>query len=580
MFKDYRRYLKNYWRIAELHKGLFALNLFTTTLYKTFALAMPFVASLIIKYLTEGNSEAAYTHVVILFFVYLGHQVAHFLNWRVYSWNVSYSYRHMHDKMFDKLTNIDDNFTREIKKGEFMNTVNSDFISVGEMSDEISELFTTFLQIVAVLVIVSLYSPFFTLLTMLALGVQVYIRNYADKKMNHYWLKTRREDDNYSSFIGQVANGLEEVRTFNMLPKLKQKLKLINRRYDKYYKQQRAAVNLRDIDVFYSYYIFKTFLYVLLVVFFMQGLFALDVLILIISYYETAFNYSNDLIDATNEIRLTDASVERISRILEYNPAEPYEFGRVSIEDLNGKIEFKNISLTINKAPILKNVSFKVKPREVVAIVGFPGAGKTMLFNLLLRLRRPTKGEILLDDIDIKDFSREIYTSSVAVANQTPFIFNTSIRDNLNFADPNIKNQISACKTAGIHDFIETLPLGYNTILRENASNVSGGQRQMISIARTILTDAEVLLLDDITTSLDPDTATFVPKLIKNLKKDHTVIMITKKPELMNLADRIIVMSHGKIEAVGKPNSLAEKSKTYRELQLISSSGKEEHAEN
>ena len=100
----------------------------------------------------------------------------------------------------------------------------------------------------------------------------------------------------------------------------------------------------------------------------------------------------------------------------------------------------------------------------------------------------------------------------------------------------------------------------------------------MISIARTILTDAEVLLLDDITTSLDPDTATFVPKLIKNLKKNHTVIMITKKPDLMNLADRVIVMNHGKIEAIGAPDTLAEKSETFRALQLMSSANKEANA--
>ena len=578
MIKEYRRYLSDYWKIAELHKGLFVMNFCTATLYKVFALGMPFVASLIVKYLTESNAEAAYTHVIILFFVYLGYQVSQFLNWRSYSHNVSYSYRHMHDKLFAKLTNIDDNFTREVKKGEFMNTINSDFISVGEMSDEIAELFATILQILAVIVIVCFYSPFFSIIIATAVVTQILIRNDADRKMNHYWLKTRREDDNYSSFIGQVATGLEEVRTFNMLPKLNRKLSLIDRRYDKYYKLQRSAVTLRDNDVNFAFYTFKTLLYILLVVFFMHGHLALDILIMIVSYYETTFSYAGDFIDATNEIRLVDASVKRITKILDYDPAEPYEFGRTSIENLNGKIEFKNVSLDIDKKPILKNVSFKVKPREVVAIVGFPGAGKTMLFNLLLRLRRPTKGEILLDDIDVKEFSREIYTSSVAVANQAPFIFNISIRENLNFASPSIKKQISACKTAGIHDFIETLPLGYNTILRENASNVSGGQKQMISIARTILTDAEVLLLDDITTSLDPDTATFVPKLIKNLKKDHTVIMITKKPDLMNLADRIIVMNHGKIEAIGAPDTLAEKSETFRALQLMSSANKEANA--
>ena len=210
----------------------------------------------------------------------------------------------------------------------------------------------------------------------------------------------------------------------------------------------------------------------------------------------------------------------------------------------------------------------------MVAIVGEAGSGNTMMFNLLLRLFEPTKGKILLDNINIYDFSKEVYTSNVSVVNQKPFVFNMSIRRNLDFVDKNIKHQIEACKKAGIHDFIETLPDGYNTILRENGSNVSGGQKQMISIARTILSDAEVLLFDDITTSLDPDTAKLVPKLIDNLKKDHTIIMITKKPELMKTADKIVVLDHGKINDIGTHKQLTQTNEIYQMLQSRKSPSK------
>ena len=229
------------------------------------------------------------------------------------------------------------------------------------------------------------------------------------------------------------------------------------------------------------------------------------------------------------------------------------------------------MSLSINKQKILKDLNFKIRPHEFVAIVGHPGAGKTKLFDLILRLYPPTKGKITLDNININEFSREVFTSNVAVANQAPFIFNTTIRKNLSFVDPNIKHQIEACKKAGIHNFIETLPMGYNTILRENAGNISGGQRQMISIARTILTDAEILLLDDVTTSLDPDTAKLVPRLIEKIKNNRTIIMITKKPDLMKTADRIIVLDKGKISDIGTHEKLLERSSVYRSLQEMRS---------
>lgn len=571
MLKEYHRYFKEYWQVARLSPWFFTVSLFSAVAYKAFAIAQPFVASLIIEALTERNATMAYRYVLIFFLVYLAYRSLYYLNWRAHSWNVNHSYTRLHDQIFNKLIVIDSDFTRKIKKGEFMNTINSDLMSISEMNKELSEFISTILQILAVLIIVCFYSIFFALLILVSLIIYVYIRNRADQRMNYYWYKTRKEDDNYSGLISQIASGLQEVKTFNMLPKLHQKLDKIESRYSKYYKAQREQVTIRDNDVNFFYYMFQTLLYILLMIFFIHGHIAINILILIISYHEKTITYASDYIDAANAIRLTSASVKRIQKILNYKPNEEYEFGHTSIEQLDGKIEFKNVSLKLDRKTILSNISLEIKPHETIAIVGLPGAGKTMLFNLLLRLRHPTKGEIFLDDININDFTKEIYTSSVAVANQAPFIFNSSIRSNLDFVNTDIKAQTKACKIAGIHDFIEGLPHGYNTILRENASNISVGQKQLISIARTILTDAEILLFDDVTSSLDAKTTTKFPKMINKLKNDRTIIMITKNPDLMALADRIVVLNQGRIEAIGDSKTLFNQSKTFRILQFNSS---------
>ena len=281
MLKEYYGYLKDYWKIAELNRWLFVVNLTTALLYKAFAIIRPFVAALIIQALTEQNAEQAYYYVFLFFLVYIGYRTARYLDKRAYSWNVNYSYLHMHDKIFNKLVNIDSNFTREIKKGEFMNTINGDLISISEMGDELSEFIATIVQVIAVLIIVSFYNILFAVLILISLVVYIYIRNNADRKYNFYWFKTRREDDNYSSFIGQIATGLQEVKTFNMLPKLYKKLKKIQARYDKYYKVQREQITIRDNDVNFAYYAFQTFLYLLLVIFIANNLITLRVLILI-----------------------------------------------------------------------------------------------------------------------------------------------------------------------------------------------------------------------------------------------------------------------------------------------------------
>ncbi|MBR2710205.1 ABC transporter ATP-binding protein [Candidatus Saccharibacteria bacterium] len=579
MFKEYWQNYRKYCQVAKPSKFLLSVYFVCTLACNACHTAKPFVASLIIGALMDQDANATYFYIIIYCFVLLGYRLADFATWRLYSVEAGRDYLNLHKKVFNKIISIDSNFTHDVKKGRFMNTVNSDIFNISEIGTYTIELFIETLQLPVILIIVGSYNVFFAVLIFISMILYFTVCDRSDRKFNILWEKKREEDDNYSNLISQVADGLQEVKAFNMLPRLYKKLNIIQKRYNAYYKKERYYRRVWKLDSKFIFYGFQTLLYLILTISLINGKIELNVLIMIIAYHDSVIkSYAGEMLDYIDEIRTRCISLKRIENILNYTPKERIKFGRTSIENLRGEIEFKNTTLKIGQKKIIDNFSLKIKPHEVIAIVGPPGAGKTMILDMLLRLQHPTKGKIFLDDINIDEFSREIYTSSVAVANQTPFVFNISIRDNLSFADANIKAQIKACKTVGIHDFIETLPQGYNTILRENASNVSGGQKQMISIARTILTDAEVLLLDDITTSLDPDTATFIPKLIERLKKEHTVIMVTKKPELMATADRIVVLRQGKIDAIGSHKTLIKKNKIYRMLQFASSNRRSPNA--
>lgn len=567
MIRDHFRLIRDYFKLAKVSRPLFALTLLTACLYKAFAIILPIVAALIIKALTDGNAAQTYFLISIYALVYFLNRLTYFLNYRAYTWNVAYTYHSIQLRIFEKLIHVDHNFTKKISKGRLMNTVNTDVIAIGEMNDEISEYITTIFQVITIVIISATYNFPITMIMVISAITYVKIHDYCDKKYNIFWWKTQIEDDKYSTLIGQTLSGIQEVRTFNMLPKLQAKTARIQKNYTKAYKAQRHYANIRGVDIKFVYYFFQVVLYVLLLSLMSHGHLELDILILLLAYHTQIIGGIEDLSDAIAEIRLTSASVERVESILDYKSAQELQFGDLALDDIDGTITFDHVSLILEHQTILKDINFKIRRHEFVAIVGNPGAGKTMLFNLLLRLNKPTKGKIYLDHTEISEFSRAVYTSNVAVANQSPFIFNMSIRKNLSFVDPNIHHQIEACKIAGIHEFIEALPQGYNTILRENATNISGGQKQMISIARTILTDAEVLLLDDITTSLDPDTAKLVPRLIKKLDGERTIVMITKKPDLMKLADRIIVLDNGKISDSGTHEGLMKRSAIYRHLQ-------------
>ena len=566
MIGEYYSFIKDYLKLAELKTKYIVINILSTFFYKGFSILLPLIASLIIKYLTLNDAKMTYNFLIIFFIVYILYNLSLYVNYKIYGFNMNYCYDKMTKKVLNKLVSVDNNFTRYISKGRIMNSINSDIINIGDMNDEISKLLMGIIQVIAVLIIVACYNIYLSLILIVFSIIYIIISNKTDRKINYYHTKVQIQDDKYSSLLAQITSGLQEIKTFNMLPKLLIKLKNIQNRFSKYYSIKRDYYVIRDNDIKVITYVFRYLLYLCLIYLMVIGKADVSVLVLMISYHEYLITYINDFISSTSKIREVNTAVDRINDILDYNSYN-VKVGSLDTKDIYGMIEFKNVSLKIKNKEILHNINLKIDHNEIVAIVGEAGSGKTMLLNLILRLFSPTSGKILLDNTNILDFSKDAYSSLVSIVNQKPFIFNMSIRKNLDFVDENIKNQIEACKKAGIHDFIETLPDGYNTILRENGSNISGGQKQMISIARTILSKSEVILLDDITTSLDPDTAKLVPRLINELKKDHTIIMVTKKPDLMRKADRIVVLDNGKISAVGNHKQLVEKSEIYRMLQ-------------
>lgn len=567
MIKEYWHFIKDYLKISQTKLSYFIEMIITAIGYKGFLLLKTLFAAWIVKYVTNGDWKWAYISLALLAGSYALYRLFYFINCKIYGKNMNYCYQGLQTRILDKLVSVDDNFTNCISKGKLVNSINTDVLDIGDMCDQISELLTTILQVSAIWIIVAFFDIKISIIFLLYCLLYIILSNYADRKSASYLKKEKHEVDHYSSLFSQVLSGLQEIKTFDMLPKIKKHLAKIQKRYNYSYSKERDYITLRDNDVRCITHIVKIIIYVYILLLMINGQMTVDVLVLIIGYFETTTDYLTKLISSTKEIRKVNISVERVNSILNYKVTDNIVFGDTVIDDIDGVIEFKDVYFKNNLKNVLQGISFTIKANTITAIVGQSGAGKTSIINLLLRLYKPNKGEILIDGINIFDYSKDTYKSNVSVVNQKPFIFNMSIRKNLNFVDTNIDNQIEACKKVGIHDFIVSLPQGYNTVLRENANNISGGQKQLISLARTLLSKAEILLFDEITSSLDPDTASHINDILKELKKDHTIVMITHKPELMKKADRILVLHDGKIVGDGTHQELLENNEHYRWLQ-------------
>ncbi len=277
----------------------------------------------------------------------------------------------------------------------------------------------------------------------------------------------------------------------------------------------------------------------------------------------------SQLANISNILQQTAASAERVFEFLEEEEEVPETTSPIIHRDVKGHVEFKNVHFGYNTDKIVINdFSASIKPGQKVAIVGPTGAGKTTMIKLLMRFYDINEGTIEIDGYDINDFTRNHLRSMFGMVLQDTWLYNASIMENIRYGrlDATDAEVIAAAKAAHADSFVRTLPDGYNMLLNEEASNVSQGQKQLLTIARAILSDPKILILDEATSSVDTRTEVLIQKAMNNLMKDRTSFIIAHRLSTIRDADLILVMNHGDIVEQGSHAELLTKDKFYANL--------------
>ena len=246
--------------------------------------------------------------------------------------------------------------------------------------------------------------------------------------------------------------------------------------------------------------------------------------------------------------------------------------GDVTIQEISGDIEFKDLTFSYHgRSPVYEGLSLAIKPGETLGIVGSTGAGKTTLMNLLMRLHDPQSGHVELDGVDVKDLTLNCLRGSIALVSQNTTLFPGSVRENILYGRPDANQEelINSAEVAEAIEFIESLPDGWETDVGEDGHRLSGGQRQRLAIARAVLKDAPILVLDEATSNVDNETEAALQRSIEKLSKNRTTIIIAHRLSTVRNADRIAVLDNGKISEMGSHDELIEASGLYSRLWAV-----------
>lgn len=270
-----------------------------------------------------------------------------------------------------------------------------------------------------------------------------------------------------------------------------------------------------------------------------------------------------------HQIQAALASVERVFEVLDTEPDIKNKEDALDVPQIRGEVELKNVHFSYpGYAEVLRDLSLKASPGQMIAFVGPSGAGKTTIINLIPRFYDPTKGDILVDGYNLRDIRIESLRKQIGMVLQEPFLFDDTVKNNISYGKPEATDEriMAAAKAANAHDFITELPKGYDTVIGEGGMRLSAGQRQRISIARAILSDPRILILDEATSSVDTETELLIQDAIQKLIKDRTTFVIAHRLSTVHNADLIVVLDHGEIMEVGNHEALLKKSGIYRRL--------------
>lgn len=478
------------------------------------------------------------------------------------SGSVTYSLRKQTKEKIDKLPL---SFFDKTTNGDLLSRVTNDIDTISSSLQQIiNQLFKGVFQLIGVTIAMFVIDWRLALIAFATLPVSIVIALFIAMKSQKLFVVQQRTLGQLNGQVEEVYGGFKVIKLFSKEKDVNEKF--VNKSAELCNAGQKAMFFTGMIQPFLTLIHNIGYVFICVVGGILKAANSIVTFFVFLNLFQQPIQ---QIAQITNVIQQTAAASERVFEILDAKEEIPDCVDSLDASNIEGKVDFDNVDFSYTpEVPLIENLNLHINPGESIAIVGPTGAGKTTLVNLIMRFYEITGGQLLIDSKPIDSYNRASMRKSIGMVLQDTWLFNGTIADNIAYGRPEATREeiIEAAKEAHAHHFIELLPQGYDTILNEEASNISQGQRQLITIARAILSNPRIMILDEATSSVDTRTEKALQDAMNNIMKERTSFVIAHRLSTIKNAKIIIVMNHGHIVEQGNHKELLEKGGFYADL--------------
>ena len=522
------------------------------------------------KYIAVGDISGLYKICIVLIGMYVIGAIATFVQNRIMVNLAQTTSAQIRKDLFENIQRLPLKYFDTNSSGDLMSRLTNDVDNINmTLSQSVTQFVSGVINIVGMLIAMLLLSPSLTLVGLITTPLMFLITRFIMKKTQPFFIKRQKELGKLNGYIEEMVSGQKATLLFSQEEKVKSEFAKMNEELTK------SAIVAEALSGWMGPIMnfINNLTYLVLSVcggyFILTGKDITVGIVFSIILYMRSFNRPiNEMLNLANTIQSALAGAERVFEVMD-EEYEKDEEGAVDIENIDGEVSLKSVEFSyIKDKKILKGIDLKAHKGQTTAIVGPTGSGKTTIINLLNKFYNIDSGSITIDNKNINEFTMKSLRDSIAIVLQDTYLFSMSVKENIRCGRLNASEEdvIKAAKMAHAHHFIMQLPNGYDTVLSDNGNDLSQGQRQLLAIARAMLSTCSILILDEATSSIDTRTEIDIQKAMTNLMKDKTTFIIAHRLSTIKNADEIIAIKDGYIVEKGSHNQLLEKEGFYANL--------------